>query len=353
MESRSPTMNRDNFYDLIYETKRNARARMLDRADTNCTKAIEILKTLKDANPSDYRKASETCHELANKHFNNQNYKSAVEYYNHGIQSLISIEKLNIELTDHDYRSLAECFIDLSDAYMHQYNQEAATNAFLNATKAFNLIKSKTFDEQKAAATNDDYASFRQLYETKLSSQSYVKSREFNNHGIILHQHQEEKKVEEMLSDMFLSPEAKAESNLDEMMEGLTFTPQPLFPDAGIQKEPNDDEYRGIGNQFISLAKNQYAKQLTNDAIETLKQARSAFQRVHYQSETDTNTLKYIDESILQLKNQRTTQQQQPSSSASGLGLFAGHVPVSSAPNTQTWESNNQAPNFNGFSFYQ
>lgn len=313
-----------NFYYHLDQARIYSRAKNIEKADKNYTMAIESLKSL-TINEGDYREAAETYHEFANFHFNRNNYTKAAELYEQGIQCLMSIEKINCELTDKDYRNFVELFIDLSDARMHLFNQNAADEAFSNAIKAFNLIKHKNDKELKAAKAKDSCAAIRALFEEKLSTKTYLKSIKFKNHGELLYQNQKEREVENMLGEIAVSTEWRDEKQLDDMMEGLSFTSTPIFSGDLIQKEPDDAEYRLIANQFFSLAKDQYSQQLIDDAIETLMQACSALQQVSIKNENDYQMINHIEANIQQLREQQRIEQsrQQPSSSTSGIGLFA------------------------------
>ncbi len=330
MESRRDKGKLNYYLDYVrYDT--------FESAHYYCKLAVTHLTTTADISSSDCRTVSEQCHSLANKFFNVRNYDSAADVYKLGIQSLIHIEKLSDELIDSDFRNLAELFIDLSDAYMHLFNQEAAGEAFANAIKAFNYIKSKSRDELKAAAANDNYASFRLLYERRLSTTGYLRSCEFNNHEKMLHQHQEDKQTLEMFGDMALSPEVVTESKLEDMMDGLTFTPQPLFSVPTARSEPSDNEYRAMGKEYICLARNQQNQQLIRDAIKTLTQARSAYQQIQQKLESDYLTIKDIGDNILQLQIQGSQPQWQASSGrVSTTGLFGGQTQSSFLPSADT-----------------
>jgi len=293
------------FATLISRTENKLFDRELNLAAASCGLALESLKNMNNHTAKDYRTVANLYRRIAVKHFNNNHDKLAVENYEKAIQSIISIEKFT-NLIDEDYRNLARSFIDLSDALLHMFNHESAATAFANATKAFDLIKSKTTDELKASAANDNYVSFRNLYEKDLCEEGYLKSRKFNNNEKILYQQHEQQQVEKMLDNMFVSPEVKDEKNLYDMMEGLTFTSHSFFSPSNTHKEVSDDSYRDMGRQLLQLAKNQYSQQLADDAIKTLEQAKSAFQQVQNKNESDKHEIDGIDRNIEQLRQEQS-----------------------------------------------
>lgn len=301
------------------------KSKQYESARKNCQLSLETYAKIRNQDANFYRKVTEAYHTLGDINFNDKKYVDAALAYDRGTHQMENMMKLNMNFEDDDYRILIGLFINLSDAYMHLDKRDASTDAFKNAIKAFELIKWKTAQERKVANANDNYQSFRVYHEAQLSGKTYLSSHIYEQNGNLFQRKQDEKVVANMLGDLGITPAKQEARELSELISNMSFTPQSPFIPIPAQQNVNDDEYRSMIQDLVSLANESFKQQLIPQTIKSLKRAISVHQHIQMKTDTDNTLVQNLSSHVQQLKNQQqqnNIQQPLPAVGPSRIGVF-------------------------------
>lgn len=276
----------ETYRQLAAEELRKAQRSVGRKANYYFREALRWYAKIANKTESDHREMSATNKDLAINYFNDRNHAKAAKYYLASINHL-----LQLALTDYEYRKLTGLYIDLSDAYLHSYNQQNAVEAISNAIKAFGFIAQKRDDELALGDPNTNFPAFHHYFEQKSSNPSYVASTTFCNHESLLHHDLEEKNILAMFEKISI------EESLDKMMESLTLSKPAFLPFFSPAESP-DQQKREMARGFLQLTKEHIQAEKISTAIETYQQANKALRAIEQQTQSDRESIDYISQQI-------------------------------------------------------
>ena len=268
--------------------------------------ALKNYEKIVNKTEDDIRAISFVNESIAICYFNlpSPDYEQAAHYYWSSIQSL-----LQVTLTDKDFRILTGRYIDLSDAFSHLFNESLAHEAISNAINAFKAIKDKTKEELKIGDPNDNddnFEAFRNYFEKKSSTDSYIKSSAFKNHGSLLQEKNAQHQMMSLFNGISISSEnLKKELDIEELLSGLTISnqkSQQLFTPITMGLPTNDMNRRSMAIHLLQLAKTHIQSDRLLDTINTFEQVLNALCSIQEKDDSDKKAIELIQKEATLLR---------------------------------------------------
>jgi tetratricopeptide (TPR) repeat protein len=317
----------------IIEHAKNIESRYLPKSLVlqEYEKGIKLFLTLSNPCSTDFKEIAAAYNDIAIIYFNKKENAKAAECYHASIESL-----QKTDLSDDTYRIITGRYIDLSDACNELQNYNAANVATSNAIIAFGRINRKNVQELAIgdASHPENLQKFRDFYEKKSSTSSYLGSTVFKNHGQLLYQGQQEMAESELFSGFENISIRETDASIDNMLQQLSVSqvqasPQvtQTFKPVFISQLPSATDYRQTAEKFLRMAKDYNKNGLIRETIQTYEQAIGALNKIPERNERDEQIIQELIKQIRLLKT-KPIHSSKSSSSAPLAGFFAHSILV-------------------------